>query len=155
MSPFGIKGFNKFISFVSDEYLVSSNKFYKLRNSQYIPFKITFKNYKNNKILKINDNSDRNEAKLYTNNELYLDRSTLNQTNINEYYHVDLIGLKVYDVDNNFIGVIDEIINNNNLDFLKVKLNNDFIIIPFNKKNVNKIEFKSNKLLLIKNNYDF
>jgi 16S rRNA processing protein RimM len=140
---------------VSAEYLVSSNKFYILRNSQYLPLKITFKNYKDNKILKINDNSDRNEAKLYTNNEFYLDRSTLNQTNTDEYYHVDLIGLKVYDVDNNFIGVIDEIINNNNLDYLKVKLDNDFIIIPFNKKNVNKIEFGSNKLFLIKNNYDF
>ena len=140
---------------MSAEYLVSSNKFYILRNSQYLPLKITFKNYKDNKILKINDNSDRNEAKLYTNNEFYLDRSTLNQTSTDEYYHVDLIGLKVYDVDNNFIGVIDEIINNNNLDYLKVKLDNDFIIIPFNKKNVNKIEFGSNKLFLIKNNYDF
>ena len=148
MSPFGIKGFNNYISFVSDFYLDESNKFYILKNSEYFLVKIIFKTFKNKKILKINDNLDRNEAKLFTNHELYLERSVLKQTDTDEYYHIDLIGLKVYDVNNNFIGIIDEIISNNNLDYINVKLNNNFLMIPFNKKKVKRIELSSNKLLL-------
>jgi len=98
--------------------------------------------------LKVSNNSDRNQANFYTNYEFYLDRNTLKKTNTDEYYHIDLIGLKVYDLDNNFIGVVDEINNNNNLDYLKIKLNDNSLIIPFTKKNVNKIEFESNKLFL-------
>ena len=98
--------------------------------------------------MKVNNNSDRNKANLYTNYELYLDRSALKKTNTNEYYHLDLIGLKVYDVNNNFIGVIDEIKNNDNLDYLKIKHNDNFLIIPFTKKNVNKIELRLKKLIL-------
>ena len=98
--------------------------------------------------MKVSNNSDRNQANFYTNYEFYLDRNILKKTNTDEYYHVDLIGLKVYDLDNNFIGVVDEINNNNNLDYLKIKFNDDFLIIPFTKKNVNKIEFESNKLFL-------
>ena len=107
-----------------------------------------FKSYKNNKILKINDISNRNEAKLYTNREFYLDRSVLKKTKIDEYYYVDLIGLKVYDVNNNFIGVVNDITNNNKFDCLRVRLSNNFSIIPFTKKNVNRIDLISNKLLL-------
>ena len=98
--------------------------------------------------MKVNNISDRNQANLYTNYELYLDRSVLKKTNTDEYYHLDLIGLKVYDVNNNFIGVIDEINNNNNLDYLKIKHNDNFFIIPFTKKNVNKIELRLKKLFL-------
>ena len=148
MSPFGIKGFNNYISFVNDYYLDESNKFYIIKRLAIFTGKIIFKIYKNKKILKVNDNLDRNEAKLYTNHEFYLERSVLKQTNTDEYYHIDLIGLKVYDVNNNFIGVVDEIINNNNLDYLNVKLNNNFLIIPFTKKKVKKIELSSKKLFL-------
>ena len=148
MSPFGIKGFNNYISFVSDFYLDESNKFYILKNSEYFLVKIIFKTFKNKKILKINDNLDRNEAKLFTNHELYLERSVLKQTDIDEYYHVDLIGLKVYDVNNNLIGIIDEIISNNNLDYINVKLNNNILMIPFTKKKVKRIELSSKKLFL-------
>ena len=139
MSPFGIKGFSNYISFVNDFYLDESNKFYILKNSQYLPVKIIFKTFKNKKILKINDNLDRNEAKLFTNHELYLERSVLKQTDTDEYYHVDLIGLKVYDVNNNLIGIIDEIISNNNLDYINVKLNNNFLTIPFTKKKLKEL----------------
>ena len=103
--------------------------------------------------MKVNDSSDRDEASIYTNHEFYVNRSILKQTKLDEYYHVDLIGLKVYDVNNNFIGVVDGIANNNNFDYLKINLNNRLSIIPFTKKNVNKIDFRSKKLLL--NNYDF
>lgn len=98
--------------------------------------------------MKVNDNFDRNDAKRSTNIEFYLDRSILKPTNLDEYYHIDLIGLKVYDLNNNFIGVVEEITNNDNLDYLKINLDNDFLFIPFTKKNINKIEMKSRKLLL-------
>lgn len=148
MSPFGIKGFNNYISFVNNFYLDESNNFYILKNSQYLLVKIIFKTFKNKKILKINDNLDRNEAKLFTNDELYLERSVLEQTDTDEYYHLDLIGLKVYDVNNSLIGIVDEIISNNNLDYINVKLNNNFLLIPFTKKKVKRIELSSKKLFL-------
>ena len=66
--------------------------------------------------MKVNDNFDRNDAKRSTNIEFYLDRSILKPTNLCEFYHIDLIGLKVYDANNNFIGIVEEITNNNNLD---------------------------------------
>ena len=150
MSPFGIRGFNKYLSFVSDYYLDEPNTFYILKDSQYLQVDIIFQTYKNKKILKVNNNSDRNQANHYTNYELYLERSILKKTNTDEYYHLDLIGLKVYDVNNNFIGVIDEINNNNNLDYLKIKHNDNFLIIPFTKKNINKIELRLKKLFLYK-----
>ena len=98
--------------------------------------------------MKINNNLDRNEAKLFTNHELYLERSVLKQTDIDEYYHVDLIGLKVYDVNNSLIGIVNEIISSNNLDYINVKLNNNFLLIPFTKKKVKRIELSSKKLFL-------
>ena len=98
--------------------------------------------------MKVNDNFDRNDAKRFTNTEFYLDRSILKPTNLDEYYYIDLIGLKVYDVNDNFIGVVEEITNNKDLDYLKLNFNNDFLFIPFTKKNINKIEMRSRKLLL-------
>ena len=121
-----------------------------MKDSQYLSVKINFKKpYKNKKILKINDNLDRDEAKLFTNHELYLERSVLKQTNLDEYYHVDLIGLKVYDLNNNLIGVIDEIISNNNLDYLNVNLNNNFLTIPFTKKKLTKLILDPKNLLIL------
>ena len=148
MSPFGIKGFNNYISFVNNFYLDESNNFYILKNSQYLLVKVIFKTFKNKNILKINDNLDRNEAKLFINHELYLERSVLKQTDTDEYYHVDLIGLKVYDGNNRVIGIVDEIISNNNLDYINVKLNNNFLLIPFTKKKIKRIELSSKKLFL-------
>ena len=98
--------------------------------------------------MKVNDNCDRNGAKHFTNIEFYLDRCILKPTNFDEYYHIDLIGLKVYDVNNIFIGIVNEVTNNNNLDYLKINLINDFLFIPFTKKNINKIDIRSKKLLL-------
>lgn len=98
--------------------------------------------------MKINNNLDRNEAKLFTNHELYLERSVLKQTDTDEYYHVDLIGLKVYDVNNSLIGIVNEIISSNNLDYINVKLNNNFLLIPFTKKKVKRIELSSKKMFL-------
>ena len=37
---------------------------------------------------------------------------------------------------------------NNDLDYLKLNFNNDFLFIPFTNKNINKIEMKSRKLFL-------
>ena len=114
---------------MSDYYLNESFNFFILKDLKYLNVKITFNNYKNKKILRVDDNSDRNEAKLYTNHELYLDRSILKPTGLNEFYFIDLIGTKVYDVNNNFIGVVDEITNNNNLDYLKVKSKNQVMTV--------------------------
>ena len=135
---------------MSDYYLNESFNFYILKDLKYLNVKITFNNYKNKKILRVDDNSDRNEAKLYTNHELYLDRSILKPTGLNEFYFIDLIGTKVYDANNNFIGVVDEITNNNNLDYLKVKSKNQFIFVAFTKNNINKIELVSKKCIYLK-----
>ena len=135
---------------MSDYYLNESFNFFILKDLKYLNVKITFNNYKNKKILRVDDNSDRNEAKLYTNHELYLDRSILKPTGLNEFYFIDLIGTKVYDVNNNFVGVVDEITNNNNLDYLKVKSKNQFIFVAFTKNNINKIELVSKKCIYLK-----
>ena len=119
-----------------------------MQDSKFLPVEAVFEKFRNKKILKLNDNLNRNEAKLYTNHELYLDRSVLIPANLDEYYHIDLIGLKVYDVKKKFIGVVEEITNNNNLDHLKVNLKNDFLFIPFTKKNIKKIEMRSKRLFL-------
>ncbi len=76
---------------------------------------------KNNVLIKFKEYSDINEILHLKNAVLYADRDDLGELPEGVYYIVDLIGLKVYTEDNEYIGKIADVFNAGASDIYDVK----------------------------------
>ena len=84
-------------------------------------------------IVRVQNITDRNHAEQLKGRELYVKRSELPEPEADEFYHVDLIGLKVKDEEGNKIGTVIDIANYGAGDILEIKLTNknNTELIPF------------------------
>ncbi len=73
-------------------------------------------------IAHIHDIADRDAAEALKGRELYVDRSQLPDTDGDEFYHVDLIGLIAQDEQGNKIGTVIDVANYGASDILEIKL---------------------------------
>lgn len=110
VGSFGYKGELKIIPYDSWPKDASLNKVY-------IEFDANFKKYsiessrKHNKFyLLLLKNIDLDQSKILINKVLWLKREKIDPLDEGEYYVQDLLGLKVYDQNANFIGILKEII---------------------------------------------
>ncbi len=113
ISAFGIKGEVKIISYAEvPEKIEKYNLFDKSGNS--LKLKISNKNKTaigtsaNGTlfIAKIDGINDRNASELLRNKEIFVSRDDLDETDENEFYYVDLIGLNVVDMNDKKIGKV-------------------------------------------------
>ncbi len=75
-------------------------------------------------LARVNGITDRNTAETLIGSELYIEKKNLPALDENEYYHDDLIGLKVYDQNNNMYGTIAALHNFGAGDIIEIKLYN-------------------------------
>lgn len=87
--------------------------------------------------------ADRTAAEKLRNIELYVERSKLPAPNDGEFYHADLIGLRVIDTNGVALGSVTAISNFGAGDLLEIKIasTNATELIPFTKTAVPKIDF--------------
>lgn len=82
-------------------------------------------------IVQIADVTDRDEAKRYTNLDIAIEREQLPDTDQDEHYWTDLIGLAVVDLDGKALGVVDGFFETGSNDVMVVKRDQEEILIPY------------------------
>ncbi len=89
---------------------------------------------KENISVTFNEINDRTEAEKLKGQEIFIEKTQLKDLNEDEWYHQDLIGLKVETLEGKKLGIIKAIYNFGAGDILEIKLTNNKIeMIPFNK----------------------
>ena len=89
---------------------------------------------KGNLSVTLSEINNRTEAEKLKGQEVFISKTQLKVLNEDEWYHQDLIGLKVETLEGKKFGIIKAIYNFGAGDILEVKLNNNKIeMIPFNK----------------------
>jgi 16S rRNA processing protein RimM len=120
----GIKGLVKIKSFAANP--ININKYGTVyNNDQSKKFDIKVVSQNDTVLLAtVNDIKDRNTAETLIGSELYINKKNLPALDENEYYHDDLIGLEVYDQNNNIYGTITALHNFGAGDIIEIKLYN-------------------------------
>ena len=108
--------------------------------------------HKNFAIVKFKEISDINELLNFKGENIYLAKEEVkNQLEEEEYLIDDLVGLKVFDNKDDFIGIIDSIAKSTGNDILSVKPENEKygnILIPFVKELVPIVDIKGKKIVI-------
>lgn len=102
----------------------------------------------NNLFIKFAEYNDRESAQKLTNKMLKVDRSEVAPLNEGEFYTFDIIGLNVLNLDDEQIGVVNEILKTGSNDVYVVKSTDKEILIPALKRVVKKIDI-ANKIMVI------
>ena len=82
--------------------------------------------------------------------ELFIKRKVLPQTDDEEYYHADLLGLNVYNRDGKKMGVVKAIHNFGAGDIVEVVIaeTENTVLIPFNNNTVPEIDFVKQEMIV-------
>jgi 16S rRNA processing protein RimM len=120
----GIQGLLKIKSFTNNP--ADLNKYGELYNyDQSQKFRIKITSCQNTTLLaRINNIQDRSTAEKLIGTELYIKKDALPNLSENEYYHCDLIGMKVYDQDDQFYGQVIAVHNFGAGDIIEIQFNN-------------------------------
>ena len=94
-------------------------------------------------LLALKDVTSREQAKTLVGSELYIKRARLPKLEDGAYYWFDLIGLKVYTSDDQYLGRLDSIIETGANDVYVVNKNDREILIPALKSVVRSIDIES------------
>ena len=88
------------------------------------------------------------QAKIYTNQLIAIERTQLPKTQPNEYYWTDLIGTKVVNTQGEELGVVDYLFATVSNDVIVVKNKQREHLIPFLKDIVLEIDLKTKKIIV-------
>lgn len=147
----GLKGHLKVVPFTDD-----INRFKDLKNI-YINFKNELiectiqevKFIKNLVMLKLEDIDDINDAEKYKGCYLKINRKDAKKLDKNTYFIADLIGLDVYDMQNNKIGILDDIFPTGSNDVYVVNLEDGKqILLPAISKVIKEINVEQRKIIV-------
>ena len=98
-------------------------------------------------ILKLEGIDDMDTAYLYRNAELCVTRDNAVKCEEDEYFIADLIGIKVYDEDNNIIGEVTDVIQTGANDVYEIKREDDSLVyIPAIKECVLSVDIPSGRM---------
>lgn len=109
VNTFGLKGEVKIKSFsdFDDERYQKNNEVLVFYNNQYVSLKVnTYRINKGMNIVSFIDHNDINLIEKYKGCDLFVDRSKIKPLKKGEYYRFELIGLSVFDLDNNYLGEV-------------------------------------------------
>ena len=147
----GLKGHLKVVPFTDD-----INRFKDLKNI-YINFKNELiectvqevKFIKNLVMLKLEDIDDINDAEKYKGCYLKINRKDAKKLDKNTYFIADLIGLDVYDMQNNKIGILVDIFPTGSNDVYVVNLEDGKqILLPAISKVIKEIDIEQRKIIV-------
>lgn len=149
MAPHGLKGQFKLCSFTEsslDDYLpLLSSK------GDVFPLSLLSSHKDNVYIASSPHIKNRTDADLIKNTQLYIERNRLPKTNPDEYYHIDLVGCRVFS-DAQEIGTVLAVHDFGAGSFLDISIKNKIATLPFNRESVLDIDLKSR---VIKISMDF
>ncbi len=100
-------------------------------------------------LIKFTDHYSRDSVASFRNQIVYIPYEALPVLPDNEYYHHDLIGMRVFSIEDQEIGVLIEIIRTGANDVYVIKPNNQIekdVLIPAIRSVVKKVDIKNNKM---------
>lgn len=152
VNTFGINGELKVKSFTdfNDERFKTTKEIYLLVNNEYIPFTISsYKIHKGMVIIQLKGLENINLVEKYVKKDIYINKSQLHKLPKGEYYTFELNGLDCFDIHNNYIGKVIDVDSNNVQTILRIKTNEDkIVLVPYVKAFVTKVDLKSSKIII-------
>lgn len=144
MTTHGLKGDLKVKSLSDFERFFKGSRLFILHNNQYEEVKVySCKSFGNYYLVAFEDKLDINLVEKYHSDDIYvseLDRN--NELETDEYYYSDLIGMSVINQNAEDRGVVVEIRELPQADYLVVKYNDKKVLIPFIKEFVTDVKDK-------------
>ena len=130
---FGVQGWLKVHSYsVPREAILNYQDWLVEKDNKFSKFKlIDGRKQGKNIVALLKGINNRDEAKCYLGSKICVQRNSLPETKDNEYYWVDLEGLKVKNYQGLYLGKVDYIIETGANDVLVIKGSNSEILIPF------------------------
>ncbi len=145
----GIRGEVKIVPWTdSPECFSDLSSVYIKNKNEYETLTVSAVKYqKSNVIVKFKEFNDINEVLQYKNTVLYAERDDLGELPEGVYYIVDLIGLKVYSEDGEYIGEIADVFNAGASDIYDVKREGKKnLLLPVIDEVVKKVDIKGGKV---------
>jgi 16S rRNA processing protein RimM len=101
-------------------------------------------------VAKLRGIEDRNAAERLTNIKLFVPRDRLPEVEIDEFYHADLIGLRVEDESGNEIGAVIAVHNFGAGDLLEIQPpEGGAMLLPFTETVVPEVDIKGGRLVVV------
>lgn len=150
-SPHGVRGAVKVKTFT--EYSEDIFNYPTLRDRNGRVYKLSLFAPKHNDLLVvvIDGIGSRTEAESLRGTRLYVDRSELPETDDNEFYYEDLVGIAVVDESGTVIGSVLAVQNYGAGDFFDIKvMDGEVYTLPFTKEAVPAIDLESRKMVINK-----
>lgn len=148
---FGVKGWVKIYSYCRPkEDIFKYQKFYAYLNSQKIELNLlAFQKQQQGLIASFKEINDRDRALSFKDSELFISKEQLPKLENNEVYWQDLIGLKVFNLQNLQLGIVKELFENPKNDILVVDNQENEILIPFIRGVfIEKIDLEAQKIIV-------
>jgi 16S rRNA processing protein RimM len=122
-SPHGVLGELKVISFTNPtENILNYLPWFIFKQGQKVVIEtIHGRKHGQNLVVRLDQSNNRDIAKTYTNLEIYIDRAQLPPPSEDEFYWIDLMGLKVLNKNQQALGVVDNILATGANEVLVVK----------------------------------
>ena len=100
-------------------------------------------------VLTIAELRDRGSAEALRGTELFVNRAALPETEPNEYYHADLIGLRAEDNEGRMLGTVHAIHNYGAGDIIEIaRADGDTVLLPFTRETVPHIEIDKERIIV-------
>lgn len=144
----GIRGEVKIQPWCDDPAIFDELEYIYLDNEKYYIERSRF--HKNCEIVKLEGIEDINQAELFRNKIVTIEREALGELPEGTYYMVDILGLPVKTADGTILGVIDDIIKtgSNDVYVLKETFNGKQILIPVIDSVVKKVDIDEGYVLV-------
>lgn len=132
MTTHGIKGELK-VKVISDfDRFFKGSKLYILHQNEYVPVVVEkASNFGNYLLVSFQDMLDINLVSKYHLDDIFVSEEDREVLEEDEFYYSDLIGCKVYNEQNVFRGVVEEIKEMPQCDYLYIAFNNCHYYVPF------------------------
>jgi 16S rRNA processing protein RimM len=148
-SNHGIKGYARFNYFGDLENFDYKEVFLEKGGKLLSYFIENFKYYKNYILLKLKGIESINDVETFLKGrEVFIHRSQLQKLEKDEFYWFELIGLKVYNINGKYLGIIDNIIETGSNDVFVVKQDKQEKLIPYIEDIVKEINIQKRKMIV-------
>jgi 16S rRNA processing protein RimM len=122
---------------------------YLKKNDQFIANEIESIRYGNKTILKLKGIEERNQSDSLVPFEIYVDKNELPDLDEDEFYMFDLIGLNVFDQEDNLIGKLIDFYDSPTATIVQVKTENKILEVVFNDHFIKEVDLENNKIVIV------
>ena len=149
-APHGVRGEVRLWTFTADPMAVTRYGALESEDGKRV-FEIdAVRRAKGHLVARLRGIADRDAAERLTNVKLFVPRDRLPEIESDEFYHADLIGLRVEDEDGNEIGAVIAMHNFGAGDILEIQpLGGGAMLLPFTEPVVPQVDLKAGRLIVV------